>query len=97
VHIGPTAFLGVQISSQQTGVSGGAAVAGVVQGAPAASAGITGGDVITSVGGKAVTSPTSLRDNLIAHHPGDTVTVTWQDQSGQTHSASVQLGTGPAA
>lgn len=100
VHIGPTAFLGVGISNQQgtPGEStGGAPVAGVVQGGPAAGAGITGGDVITSLDGKAVTSGTSLRDNLIAHHPGDTVRVTWQDQAGQTHSASVQLGTGPAA
>jgi S1-C subfamily serine protease len=99
VHIGPTAFIGVQISSQAGpgGSSGGAPVAGVVPGAPAASAGIAAGDVITAIGGQAVTSPTSLRDHLIAHHPGDTVSVTWHDQSGQSHSAKVQLGTGPAA
>jgi S1-C subfamily serine protease len=103
VHIGPTAFLGVQISSQGSGQgapgssSGGAPVAGVVDGGPAAGAGITAGDTIVSIGGESVTSPTSLRDHLVAHHPGDRVSVTWHDQSGQTHSATVQLGTGPAA
>jgi len=114
VHIGPTAFLGVQVSSQGTGQgapgsggsgsggsggggSGGAPVAGVVPGGPAAGAGITAGDVIVSIGGESIASPTSLRDHLVAHHPGDRVSVTWQDQSGQTHSANVQLATGPAA
>ena len=103
IHVGPTAFLGVQISSQGGGqgvpgsTSGGAPVAGVVEGGPAAGAGITAGDTIVSIGGESVTSPTSLRDHLVAHHPGDRVSVTWQDQSGQTHSATVQLGTGPAA
>jgi len=102
VHIGPTAFLGVQISGQggqgqPGGAASGAPVAGVVTGGPAATAGITAGDTIVSIGGDSVTSPTSLRDHLVAHHPGDRVSVTWQDQSGQTHSATVQLATGPAA
>jgi S1-C subfamily serine protease len=98
VHIGSTAFLGVEVASAQgvTGTSG-AAVAGVVQGGAAANAGIVGGDVITSVGGHQVSSPTDLRNVLASLRPGATVPVTWQAQSGQSQSANVVLGTGPAA
>jgi S1-C subfamily serine protease len=97
VHIGATAFLGVQVSGQGGAGVSGAPIVGVVQGGAAANAGITGGAVITSVGGQAVSSANGLRDALISHHPGDTVRVTWTDQQGQQQSASVVLGAGPAA
>ncbi|HUZ27264.1 MAG TPA: trypsin-like peptidase domain-containing protein [Streptosporangiaceae bacterium] len=104
VHIGPTAFLGVEISSQASGQAGvpgspvnGAPVAGVVPGGAAANAGIGAGDVIVSLGGTTISSPTGLRNSLTTRHPGDSVPVTWLDQSGQSHSANVVLGTGPAA
>jgi S1-C subfamily serine protease len=101
VHLGATAFLGVGVSSQglpgSSTTGSGAAVAGVEQGSAAAGAGIVTGDVITSIGGQAVSSPTALRDALISHHPGGTVSVGWTDQSGQQHSANVVLGSGPAA
>ena len=106
VHIGETGFLGVQTassssqsdgSSGQSGASGaGATVTGVVSGSPAAQAGLTSGDVITAVGGGAVSSPSGLSDLIAAHHPGDSVTVTWTDSSGSQKSASVTLATGPA-
>jgi len=103
VHIGPTGLLGVQIMSAgsaaangiQTGA--GATVAGVVAGAPAAGAGLTQGDVIVSVDGQSVSSPEQLQSALGQHHPGDSVTIGWQDQTGQTQSASVVLANGPAA
>jgi hypothetical protein len=44
-----------------------------------------------------VTSPTSLRDTMTTLKAGSTVQVTWQTQSGQSQSASVVLGSGPAA
>jgi S1-C subfamily serine protease len=103
VHIGATAFLGVEVTSAGQGGFGsgsttsGAQVAGVVPGGVAARAGITGGDTIVAVGGKTVASPTSLRDNLISRHPGDKVTITWLTQTGQRQSATVTLGSGPAA
>jgi S1-C subfamily serine protease len=100
VHVGPTAFLGVALSTQGGGFgtqASGAAVAGVVQGTAAANAGLAQGDVITSVGGRAVSSANSLRDAMTGHHPGDKVTITWTDESGQQQSARVVLGTGPAA
>ena len=53
--------------------------------------------MITSAAGQPVTSPSGLQTALEQHHPGDRVTITWTDQTGQSHSASVQLTTGPAA
>ena len=102
VHIGATGFLGVQITSEdiaaQNGVPAGtgALVAGTLPGSPAEQAGLSAGDVITSAAGQPVTSPTGLQTALEQHHPGDSVTIAWTDQSGQTHSASVKLTTGPA-
>jgi S1-C subfamily serine protease len=97
VHIGTTAFLGVEVSAEGSASGDGAQILGVVQGDAAANAGITGGDVITSVGGTAVTSANGLRDALTTYKPGDQVTVTWQNQDGGTQSASVTLSSGPAA
>lgn len=106
VHIGPTGFLGVQIvpSSQLGGLKGGstsqtsgAVVGGVLQGYPAQRAGLAQGDVITSVDGKAVTSPSGLTELLSAHHPGDSVQLRWIDPAGQTHTAAVKLASGPPA
>ncbi len=74
----------------------GADVSAVINGSPADVAGITAGDVITSVNGTPVTSPKSLTGLLVDHKPGDQVTVGWTDQSGATHTATVTLGTGPA-
>jgi S1-C subfamily serine protease len=97
IHIGATAFLGVEVSGQQGSATSGAAVAGVVPGGAAENAGLSQGDVITSVGGHAVTSPTGLRDALASLKPGATVSLTWQSQAGQSQSANVVLGSGPAA
>jgi len=103
VHIGPTGLLGVQIMSADSAAANGiqtgagATVAGVVAGTPAAGAGLTRGDVIVSVDGQSVSSPEQLQTALGQHHPGDSVTIGWQDQTGQTQSASVVLANGPAA
>jgi S1-C subfamily serine protease len=97
VHLGTTAFLGVEVSGQSMAGQDGATILGVVQGGAAASAGLVGGDVITAVGGKAVTSPNGLRDALTTYQPGTRVTITWETQAGGTQSASVTLGSGPAA
>jgi len=75
--------------------SPGADVSGVVSGGSAARAGIVGGDVITSLGGHAVTTSSSLSALMVAHHPGDKVSIGWVDASGATHTATVTLGSGP--
>jgi S1-C subfamily serine protease len=104
VHIGATAFLGVQVSSASAGGFGGfgssagtgATVAGVVPGSAAEQAGLTQGDQITSVAGQNITSPAGLSSVLHNHHAGDKVSITWIDQLGQSHTATVTLGSGPA-
>jgi len=109
VHIGLTAFLGVEV--EPTGSSGGfgggfgqggsqgtgVVVAAVVTGDPADGAGISAGDVITSLSGTTVDSPSALTAALETHHPGDKVQIGWTDQSGQAHTATVQLASGPPA
>jgi S1-C subfamily serine protease len=99
IHVGATAFLGVLIDT--TGTSGlstqGAALSGVVGGGPAAQAGLGQGDVITSLNGQAIDSASALSDLMAAHHPGDRVQLGWTDSSGQSHSATVQLTSGPPA
>ena len=87
VHIGPTAFLGAGVSNA---VGAGALVKQVYQPGPAAGAGITEGDVITSVDGAPVDSATALTDILDRHHPGDTVVVGLQNRT-----TNVTLAAGP--
>lgn len=97
VHIGATAFLGIQVAS--SGFSGGSGVTmvGVVPGTAAANAGLGAGDTILSVAGHSVTSGSDLQSVIAGHHPGDKLTVVWQDQFGQTHTSVVTLSQGPTA
>lgn len=94
VHIGQTAFLGVEVEAS-TGGSG-AQVQKAIPGDPAAAAGITANDIITALGGSPVTSPDSLTQLIGRYHPGDRVSVTWQDSTGASHTATVTMGNGPA-
>jgi S1-C subfamily serine protease len=99
VHVGGTAFLGVDVQPSGYFRGGvfvaGEAVGGVVPGSPAAKAGIVAGDVITTLNGHAVNSPTAVISQLLPRHPGDKVTVKWVDRSTGTHTASVTLASGP--
>ena len=72
-------------------------MAGVVSGSAAAQAGLTQGDVITSVAGHTISSDTEVSSALAQHHPGDKISLSWTDQYGQSHTATVTLGSGPAA
>lgn len=96
VHVGATAFLGVVLGGQDGfGQSEGAVVENVATGSPADRAGLGPNDVITSFGGKRVTSSTSLRSLVLRTSPGRTVRVTWIDPFAGTTSASVRLVSGP--
>jgi S1-C subfamily serine protease len=107
VHIGASPFLGVQVRGGAQDFGGGGApgsssgsgvlVAGVESGTPAESAGIAAGDQIIAVAGTTVSSQSELTSALSAKHPGDTVTVTWVDQSNSQHQATIRLATGPTA
>jgi S1-C subfamily serine protease len=99
VHVGATAFLGVGVDSQAGGFgqTGGATIAGAIQGTPAAQLGLQEGDTIETVGGHQVTSASDLQTVIEQYHPGDHVRITWVDGFGQSHSGTVTLMTGPAA
>jgi putative serine protease PepD len=62
---------------------------------PAASAGIRAGDVITTLGGEAVSNSSALSSLVDEHKPGDTVTVTLT-RDGQRKTLQVKLGERPA-
>jgi S1-C subfamily serine protease len=101
VHIGPTAFLGVLVANTVgNGRFGGSApvgglIAGVIPGGPAASAGLTAGDVIAAINGHTVSSPSAIPSLLLTKKPGAKITVTYTNQSGTSHVTTITLGTGP--
>jgi S1-C subfamily serine protease len=101
VHIGPTAFLGVEVDGSGSTGSGfgqttsGVEIAGVVPGTAAAKAGLSEGDVITSVGGHQITSDSNLQTVIEEYRPGDKVTIGWSGQFGQGQTERVTLTTGP--
>jgi S1-C subfamily serine protease len=71
-------------------------VSGTVAGSPADLAGLTDGDVITSLNGKAISSSDALTTAIQQYHPGDKVTLGWTDPQGQSHTTTLQLANGPA-
>ncbi len=91
VHIGETAFLGVEVQDQ-----GGAEVAQVVSGSPAEAAGLAAGDIITAVNGTTVSTAASLSTALSPFGPGQRVTISWTDANGTAHHGTATLTSGPA-
>ena len=95
VHIGATAFMGVQLGNGPSFAGQGTTIVGLVPGGPAAAARLVPGDVITAVAGRAVSSPSDIEPIILAHKPGDKVTVTYTDASGLSQTASITLAIGP--
>jgi S1-C subfamily serine protease len=99
VHIGATAFLGVEVQDAGNGGYGdlsGAVIAGVVPNGPAASAGLTAGDVITAIDGHSISSAAQVSPLILAKKPGARITVAYVDQYQNGATTTVKLGTGPA-
>ena len=116
VHIGATAFLGIEsqpagqgsgdgfggsgfggFGGSQGNSTSGVAISGTLSGSPAANAGLTEGDTITAVAGQSVSTAEDIAHALVKYHPGDSISVTWVDQSGQSQTTNVTLASGPAA
>jgi S1-C subfamily serine protease len=97
VHIGPVAFIGIQIASGQNSRTPGIVIGDVIPGEPADTIGLQAGDVVTSIAGVAVTSPTQLTLEMQHLHPGQSVPLSWTDTGGQAHTAPITLASGPAA
>jgi S1-C subfamily serine protease len=107
VHIGLSGFIGVNVGdaakpsecgTSETGgnlftpaVSSGALVCDVIPGAPAQSAGLAGGDVITSVNGAAVSNAAGLTNQMANARPGSQLSIVYVSQSGARHTTTVTL------
>ena len=96
VHVGPTAFLGVELGAPSAATGQGAPVVGVLSGSPAARAGLKTGDTIVAVDGRRVGSSQALTTIIGGHRPGDSVKVGWTDGSGAHHVSTIRLTSGPA-
>lgn len=92
VHVGDTAFLGVGV---QDANGGGAQITSVVQGSAAASAGLSTGDVITSLNGTAISTGSDVRNAVLALTPGVAVPLEWTDTAGTAHSGTITPASGP--
>lgn len=90
-----TSNSGLTVPSSIAPVSSGALVIGTICHSPAASAGITGGSVITSVNGQQAGSPAHLTGILARFRPGETISVTWVSPSGHRATSRVHLTAGP--
>jgi putative serine protease PepD len=86
------AYLGVQTAD----ANGGARVAQVTAGGPAAKAGLRAGDVITSFDGKQVSDAASISGLVNDHKPGDKVELIVR-RSGAEKTLTVSLGERPAS
>jgi S1-C subfamily serine protease len=94
VHVGATAFLGVNVTANEYGGSG-ATVSSVVSGGAAAAAGLAPGDVITALGGRSISSPADLGAIVASQTPGESVSVSYLDQNGMAETTNLTLATGP--
>jgi S1-C subfamily serine protease len=93
VHVGPTAYFGVDILP---GVAASGAMAtAVFAGTPAAAAGLRAGDIIVSVGGATVESAEALSALVGPYRPGAAVLIGWVDPTGTAQSAIARLAAGP--
>ena len=82
--------LGVQLSNDTT--ARGASIAEVVDGSPAAAAGLPSGAVVTKVDERVIDGPEALVAAVRSKAPGDTVTLTYLDESGAAQTTQVTLG-----
>jgi S1-C subfamily serine protease len=93
VHVGPTAVLGVAVTSASGGAS--ARIVRVQPGGPAAAAGLVPNAVIVSVDDATIATAADLDTTLSRHRPGEVVHVDWADTTGTFHTSAVRLASGP--
>lgn len=76
----------------------GVAVVQLPSGSPAAAAGVRSKDVIIAIDSQPITDTSDLSSILASHKPGDKITLTWVQATGnQKVSKTVTLGTAPGA
>jgi len=96
IHVGATrGVLGVAVENSRYSDDSGAQVTRVSSGSGADDAGIEEGDLITSVNGDDVASAVELPRIMAPYQAHDRVRVTWVDQYGETHRATISLQSAP--
>jgi S1-C subfamily serine protease len=94
VHVGGTAFLGVE-STANSYQGSGAVVSQVVPGSAADAAGLTAGDLIVSVDGRTISSPDDLSAIVLTQKPGASISAIYVDQQGSEQTTNLTLSSGP--
>jgi len=94
VHVGGTAFLGVESTANSYSGSG-AVISAVVPGSAAEAAGLSPGDQILSVGGHTISSPDDLSQVVLTQKPGASISAVYLDQAGVTQTTNLTLTSGP--
>jgi putative serine protease PepD len=87
------AYLGVSL---EDAASGGARIATVTSGSPAAHAGLKAGDVVTALDGHSIANAEELTAAVVSKQPGDTVKITVK-RDGSTKTLTATLGTRPSS
>jgi S1-C subfamily serine protease len=82
---------GWNVRSVSATTSEGAQVVNVVQGGPAAPAGLAEGDVVTKFGDRAISTAEDLQVAVMDDNPGQSVPVVF-DRQGQQHTVALTLG-----
>jgi putative serine protease PepD len=90
-----TAYMGVSLNDSTTAGRGGALIAEVASGGPAADAGLELGDLVVEVDGQAVGGSDDLVGRIRDHRPGDKVTLKVV-RDGRERTVTVTLGERPA-
>jgi len=94
VHVGGTAFLGVEPTANSYSGSG-AVISAVVPGSAAEAAGLSPGDQILSVGGHTISSPDDISQVVLTQKPGASISAVYLDQAGVTQTTNLTLTSGP--
>jgi putative serine protease PepD len=88
------AYLGVSLEDAAN--AGGARIATVTSGSPAADAGLKAGDVVTGFDGNSISNAEELTAAVVAKQPGDSVKIT-VERGGSTKTLTARLGTRPSS
>jgi S1-C subfamily serine protease len=89
IHIGPTAFLGIEVDP------GAPTIVAIIPKSGAAGAGLVPGDTITALAGHSVVSSKSLTNIMTSLSPGQSVRLTYTTPTGSSATVNVLLGSGP--
>lgn len=86
-----SAYLGVRLREETENSEGGARVTDVIDGSPAAEAGLEEGDIVVAFDGAVIRGPVGLTERIHGRDPGDRVSITVL-RDGRRERIDVELG-----